>query len=98
MSCVRYGAFNKQKEKRLTRSLPSLRHQNCQPPIPFAKDSVAASSGSSQADSVFGPLEVFYGCDNFSAWIQNRPGPHASTPAKSPELPATSQRNAPQPD
>jgi hypothetical protein len=34
------------KEKRLTRSLPSLRHQNCQPPIPNAKDSVAASGGS----------------------------------------------------
>ena len=25
--------IQKQKEKRLTRSLPLLRHQNCQPPI-----------------------------------------------------------------
>jgi hypothetical protein len=30
-------ALSCQKEKRLTRSLPLLRHQNCQPPIPCCK-------------------------------------------------------------
>jgi hypothetical protein len=38
-------SIQKQKEKRLTRSLPSLRHQNCQPQSPYPKDSVAASGG-----------------------------------------------------